>query len=211
MHVKNVNANLLSKFLKQIAKTRSKAETFPKCHPFWLPLVQTMLNGELMHLDVLRSRIFWTLVFIEISSTSYFGFSPFSSAAISVMSLLCSTFGTKHKSRELTNQFNLPTHHHSATIHGLPQSGDFWQLLMSSCQTFIVSCYLQHLPTSTELPLFETRTSAFIFRFWKARKSWDSSMRILDFKSNFVILIRQIGEWKSDWITFYSLTERSRL
>ena len=121
------------------------------------------------------------------------------------------TFGTKLKSRELTNQFNLPTHHHSATIHGLPQSGDFWQLLMSSCQTFIVSCYLQHLPTSTELPLFETRTSAFIFRFWKARKSWDSFMRILDFKSNFVILIRQIGEWKSDWITFYSLTERSRL
>ena len=47
MYVKNVNANLLSKILKQIAKTRSKAETFPKCHPFWLPLVQTMLNGEL--------------------------------------------------------------------------------------------------------------------------------------------------------------------
>ena len=86
MHVKNVNANLLSKISKQITKTRSKAETFPKCHPFWLPLVQTTLNFELMHLDVLRSRIFWTLVFIEISSTSYFGFSPFSSAAISVMS-----------------------------------------------------------------------------------------------------------------------------
>ena len=32
------------------------------------------------HLEVLRSRIFWTLVLIEISSTSYFGFEPSSSA-----------------------------------------------------------------------------------------------------------------------------------
>ena len=45
------------------------------------------------HLEVLRSRIFWTLVLIEISSTSYFGFDP-SSSAMAFLDL--TTFANSH-------------------------------------------------------------------------------------------------------------------